>query len=442
MAWNEPGNGQDPWGGGNRGGGNNGGGPPDLDEIWRRIRSRFAGGGGGSGSSGGASGGPPPKLLLALIPVILVIWLITGFYVVQPGAKGVLLNFGEYEKTAGPGLHWHWPYPIAWVISVDTQKVRSAQTSGLLLTKDQNIVDVRVSMQYRVTEARDYLFNVRNPEQTVELALRSAVREIVSTSRMNQVIQEGVQPSDIQQAALENVDLKKNEQGLDEKEDALSLIEPALRAKIKAQKKQYPDIERRSRAMLPENITGILQAILHDYQIGIKVTAVNVQYAQPPEPVQPAFEAAIMAREEMARKKNLARAYARKVVARAKGKAAQKVLQARGYRESKIARAQGEVDRFLALLQAYSKAPDVTRTRLYLESLGNVLGDSNLILLGSDKGTPLMYMPLQKMLGLKASDQSASSGNAGDSDGSDPYTSLDHAQSGTQNPLRSRERGR
>lgn len=441
MAWNEPGKGQDPWGGGNRGG-NNGDGPPDLDEIWRRLRSRF-GGGGNSGSDGGASG-PPPKLLLALIPVVVVIWFITGFYVIQPGAKGVVLYFGEYETTVGSGLHWHWPYPIAWVVPVDTQKVRSAQTGGLLLTKDQNIVDVRVSMQYRVTEARNYLFHVRNPDRVVELALRSAVREIVSTSRMNQVIQEGVQASDIQQEALKHVDLMKDQSKPEKNQDALSHIKPALRARIKAQKKRYPEIEKRSRAMLPENISSILQSILSDYRIGITVTAVNVQYAQPPEPVQPAFEAAIMAREEMQRKKNLARAYARKVVARAKGKAAQMILKARAYRESKIARARGDTARFLALLEAYRKAPKVTRTRLYLESLGNVLDDSNLILLGSDKGAPLMYMPLQKMLGLKASDKKASDNGdkSGDTDNTETYTSLEHAQSGTDHPRRSRERGR
>lgn len=440
MAWNEPGKGQDPWGGG----GKNNGGPPDLDEVWRRFRSRF-GGGGNRGSGGGPEGGsdgPPPQLLLLIVPVVVVIWLLTGFYIVQPGEKGVVLQFGAYQSTSTPGLHWRLPYPITRVMKVDTQMVRSAQNSALLLTKDENIVDVRVAVQYRVTNAMDYLFNVRNPEQTVEQALRSAVREVVATSRMNQVIQEGVQVSDIQQDALKNVDLKKSKDE-PKKEDALSAIDPDLRARIKEQKKTYPDIERRSRAALPQNISKILQSMLKEYEVGITVTAVNVQYAQPPEPVQPAFEAAIMAREEEELKKNLARAYARKVVARAKGEAAQMLLKARGYREAKIARSQGETQRFTALLDEYQQAPQVTHKRLYLETMGQVLQDSNLILLGSEKGAPLMYMPLQEMLKQNTANKGNSStgGDASAVQGS-AESSLQHAQSGGDNPLRSRGRGR
>lgn len=436
MAWNEPGGkGQDP-----RGGGNNNGGPPDLDEIWRRLRNRF--GGSGGGSPRGGSGGAPTPLLYALIPIVLVVWLITGFYIVQPGEKGVLLRFGAYQKTATSGLHWHLPYPIANVTTVDTQKVRTAQFGGLLLTKDENIVDVRVAVQYRVTAPKKYLFNVRNPEQTVELALQSAVREVVATSLMSQVIQEGVSIADIKQEALESVDLKKTEKTVQE-EHALSDIKPELRAKIKAQKRTYPEIGERSRAALPENIKTILQAMLNEYQIGIKVMAVNVLYAQPPEPVQPAFEAAIMAREEKVKKKNMARAYARKIVTRAKGKAAQMILEARAYREAKISRAKGETQRFLALLEEYRQAPEVTRKRLYLETMGEVLEKTNLILMGNDNGAPLMYMPLQKIFGQNASDQKDSDANQGSKDIIAPDDfSLKHAQSDGSNSLRSRERSR
>lgn len=438
MAWNEPGGkGQDP-----RGGGNNNGGPPDLDEIWRRLRNRFGGSGNGNGRARGGSGGPPPALLYALIPIVLVVWLATGFYIVQPGEKGVLLRFGAYQKTAASGLHWHLPYPIANVIKVDTQKVRSAQYGGLLLTKDENIVDVRVSLQYRVTAPKKYLFNVRNPEQTVEQSLRSAVREVVATSRMNQVIQEGMAVSDVKQKALESVDLKKAKNQVKE-EDALKEIKPELRAKIKAQKETYPDLGKRSRPTLPENIRTIMQAMLNEYHIGMKVMAVNVEYSQPPESVQPAFEAAIMAREEKVKKKNLARAYARKVVARAKGKAAQKILEARGYREAKISRAHGQADRFLALLEEYRQAPEVTRKRLYLETMGEVLEKSNLVLMGNDKGAPLMYLPLQKMFSQNMSDQKGSGNDQDSKDviAPDDY-SLEHAQSDGSNSLRNRGRSR
>jgi len=391
MAWNEPGKGQDPWGNRNKGGGGNGGGPPDLDEIWRRIRRRF-GGGGGSGN-----GGPSPQALLLVIPVIAVIWLLTGFYVVQPGEKGVVLRFGAYHVTTNPGWHWRIPYPVDSVTKVDIEKVRSANNSEVMLTKDENLVDVRVAAQYRVSDAHNYLFNVRDPDQTVQQGLKSAVREIVGTSRMNQVIQEGVQVSDLSDEALENIDLKQRKAAEDEG-DVLSDIEADLVEKIEQEQRNYPQIENRSRARLPENITKILQAMLNEYESGVRVTAVNVQYSQPPEAVQGAFEEAIKAREEEERKKNLARAYARDVVARADGERAQILLRARGYKEEKISRATGEASRFSQLLAEYSQAPDVTRERLYLESMGEVLGNSNLIMLGNDKGSPLLYMPLQEML--------------------------------------------
>lgn len=441
MAWNEPGKGQDPWGGGNKGGGNNGGGPPDLDEIWRRLRKRFGGGGGSSGSSGGP-GGPPPQLLFALIPVILVIWLLTGFYIVQPGEKGVVLRFGDYEVTAGPGWHWHMPYPVASVIKVDTQKIRSAQNSAVMLTKDENIVDVRVAVQYRISNAEAYLFNVRDPDTTVKQGLSSAVREIVGTSRMNQVIQEGVQVSDLSQEALENVDLKESDKN-EESEDALSDLASGIRDRIESQQQAYPEIGTRSRAKLPENITKILQSMLTEYEAGMEITAINVQYSQPPEAVQGAFEEAIKAREEEERKKNIARAYARDVVGRAEGEAAQILLQARGYREEKIARASGEAERFTALLQEYQQAPEVTRKRLYLESLGKVLDDSNLIMLGNDKGSPLMYMPLQEMLKQNAAGKSSNSGGNGDGGSGDSGNEKARQQPtpSSGNPLRSRGRG-
>lgn len=406
MAWNEPGKGKDPWGGNN----NRGDGPPDLDEVWRRLRDRFGGRRGGGGPGGGGAGGPDPKLFLFAIPIIAVIWLLTGFYVVQPGEQGVVLRFGAYHVTNGPGWHWRVPYPVDNVIKVDIQKVRSASNSAVMLTRDENIVDVRVAVQYRVDDAHNYLFNLRNPDETVEQVLKSAVREIVGTSRMNQVIQEGVRVTELEDEALQNVDLKQSKEDKQE-QDPLSTIEDSLVEKIKAQQQDYPEIENRSRANLPENVRKIMQHALNDYKSGMVVTAVNVQYAQPPEPVQGAFEEAIKAREEEERKKNIARAYAREIVEQAQGEAAAIVLEAKGYRERKIARASGESERFSQLLAEYSQAPEITRKRLYLETMNEVLRQTGVVLFDQDKGSPLFYLPLQELTGGKASASSGKSGS-------------------------------
>lgn len=397
MAWNEPGKGKDPWGGGN--GKDNG--PPDLDEVWRRLRDRFGGGRGGGGGGPGGAEGPDPRLFLFAIPVIVAIWFLTGFYVVQPGEQGVVLRFGGYHVTTDPGWHWHVPYPVDKVIKVDIQQVRSASNDAVMLTRDENIVDVRVAVQYRVDNAHNYLFNLRNPDETVAQALKSAVREIVGTSRMNQVIQEGVSPQELEDRAMEGVDLK--EQPTQERDvDTMDSVREELVREIEAQQQAYPEITDRSRAMLPENIRRILQYTLDDYDSGMRITAVNVQYSQPPEPVQGAFEEAIKAREEEERKKNLARAYAREIVEQAQGQAAATVLDAQGYRQRKISRATGEGERFTQLLTEYRRAPEVTRKRLYLETMNEVLRRTGVVLFDQQEGSPLFYLPLQELTGGKA----------------------------------------
>jgi len=447
MAWNEPGKGQDPWGGGN-----NNGGPPDLDQIWRRLRARFSGnkgsnGSGGNGGAGGA-GGPSPMLFIALVPVALVIWLATGLYVVQPGEKGVVLRFGDYAKTSEPGWHWHLPYPVDRVYKVDTQRVRQAGNRAVMLTKDENIVEVEVAVQYRISDAMNYLFQLREPDATVEQVLRSAVREIVGTSRMNQVIQEGVQVEQLKDRGLENVDLKE-QSGQPAEKDALKDVDDTLRTEIKQMQQEYPEITDRSRAKLPANIRKIMQTTLSGYNAGVGIIAVNVQYSQPPEQVQSAFEEAIKAREEEERKKNLARAYARDIVARAQGEEAQILLDARGYKEQKIARARGEASRFTELLTQYENAPGVTRERLYLETMGDVLSASNLVLAEQGGNGPLMYLPIQDMLNKSRRNETAeNAANEGADSGDDINIPLSSgsggsSSSGSSNPsnnLRSRDR--
>lgn len=448
MAWNEPGKGQDPWGGGNR---NNGSGPPDLEQIWRKLRARFSGNNGGNANNdgGGGTGGPNPAILLFVVPIALVIWLATGLYVVQPGEKGVVLRFGNYIQTQAPGWHWRIPYPVDRVYKVDTQKVRRAGNRAVMLTKDENIVEVEVAVQYRISDAMNYLFQLREPDATVEQVLRSAVREIVGTSRMNQVIQEGVQVEELEDRALENVDLKEGS-GQPADKDALKDVDDTLVSEIKQKQQDYPEISDRSRAKLPENVTKIVQSTLTSYNAGIKVVAINVQYSQPPEQVQGAFEEAIKAREEEERKKNIARAYARDIVARAQGEKARILLDARGYREQKIARAKGDASRFTELRTQYEKAPEVTRERLYLEGMSEVLSSANLILAEQGKeGGPLMYLPLEKMLNdarrnkrveNAANNGAGSNGDSAESSTSDNAGADSSSSNRSSNNLRSRDR--
>ncbi|WP_423820996.1 protease modulator HflK [Salinisphaera sp. SPP-AMP-43] len=415
MAWNEPGKGKDkdPWGGGNRNNSGNSGGPPDLDQIWKRFRERFNKGGGGnnggSGGSGSGGNGFAPAILLALIPIALVIWLATGLYVVQPGEKGVVLRLGHYTHTSDPGWHWHLPYPISRVSKVDTQQVRRASNRAVMLTKDENIVDVEISVQYRISDAMNYLFQLQDPDQTVQQVLRSAVREIVGTSDMNQVIQEGVQVNQLDDTALSNVDLKEGS-GQPKKKNGLKDIDQKLVGQIKQKQNEYPQITDRSRAKLPTNVRRIMQFTLNKYDAGIEVLAVNVQYAQPPEPVQGAFQEAIKAREEEERAKNIARAYARDIVARAQGEKAQMLAEARGYKQRKINRAEGQAKRFSDLLTQYQKAPEVTRDRLYLETMSDVVSASHLVLNNSNTNS-MAYLPLEKLLEQKKSQKTQGSQN-------------------------------
>lgn len=408
MAWNEPGKGQDPWGGGR----NNGDGPPDLDQIWRRLRSRLSKGGGSGNGGGSSSGGSGfnPALLLWAIPVIAVIWLLTGFFVIQPGAQGVILRFGNYTQTVTSGWHWYWPSPVGRVISVDAQRVRSASTRGVILTRDESLAEVEVSLQYRVSKPMNYLFELTNPDLTVKQVLKSAVREVVNTSGLNQVIQEGVEPEELDDDALENVDLKKSKRAQAES-NALATISDELVPAIKEQKQAYPEIKSRSRALLPRNVTKIVQTTLNHYEAGVHIIAVNVSYAQPPEAVQSAFEEAIKAREAKERKKNIARAYARQILAQTTGQKARILAEAKAYKARKVQQAKGDTARFVHLAEEFTQAPEVTRRRLYLQTMGQVLGAASLVLAEKGKGGPVMYLPLPGATqGLKASPGKQSAG--------------------------------
>lgn len=336
MAWNEPGGDkQDPWGG--RGDQQ----PPDLDEVIRKIQARFGGllgGGGGSGRGGGAAAGGMGLILV----VALIVWALSGIYIVDEGRRGVVTTFGAYAKTTLPGPHWL-PRFIQDKIIVDVDSVRPAEIRASMLTQDENIVNLTLEVQYKIKDAGDYLFNVRSPDLTLKQATESAVREIIGKSAMDYIITEG-----------------------------------------------RSDIAMRTAALLQET--------LDQYQAGLQVMRVNLKDAQPPQEVQGAFEDAIRAREDEVRLKNEAEAYANDIIPRARGAAARQVEEANGYKESVIAKAEGDSSRFLQLLAEYEKAPAVTRERLYIEAMESVLSRTSKIMVDVEGGNSLMYLPLDKLI--------------------------------------------
>ncbi len=347
MAWNEPGgsnNGpkKDPWGGNDQG-------PPDLDEVIRKLQDRFAGffggkgGGKGNGSrpSGGGRGGGIGVGLIAVVG--LIIWAATGIYVVDPAERGVVLRFGQHVGTTLPGPHWHWPSPIERVELVDVDRVRTISRKAPMLTRDENIVNVELAVQYRVKVAEDFLFNVRDPESTLKDVTESAIRAVVGKTSMDTILTEG-------------------------------------------------------RAELVTKTGTLIQTILDDYQTGLVVTKVNLQDAQPPEEVQDAFADAIKAREDEQRLKNEAEAYSNKVVNNAKGVASRYIEEAEAYKAEQVAHAEGRAGRFEKQLTAYQVAPQITRDRLYLDAMESVLSKSSKVMLDAKGGNNLMYLPLDKLM--------------------------------------------
>lgn len=337
MAWNEPGPGRDPWNQGPK----RGDGPPDLDEILKRLKARFGGGrgtGGGSRTGGGLPGG-----LIGLVAVALaLLWVASGFYVVDEQERAVVLRFGQYVGTTEPGLRWRMPWPVEKEEIVNVTGVRATRDRATMLTQDENIVDLELTVQYRVSKVEDYVFNVSDPELTMRQATKSSVREMVGQSTMDFILTEGRQ-----------------------------------------------EIADRTKTLLQER--------MDEYKTGLFVTEVNLQQAQPPEPVQAAFADAIKAREDQQRLKNEAEAYANDRLPRARGAAARQIEEATGYRDQVVAKAQGDAARFSQLLAEYRKAPKVTRERMYLDTMSAVYGSTSKVLVDVDKGSPLLYLPLDQL---------------------------------------------
>lgn len=347
MAWNEPGGGRrDPWGGGSGGGKEQ---PPDLEEMLRRLRDSVASlfGGGqrrrGDGASAGGSSGGGFGGLLVLVVVLAVVWLlIDSFHVIDQRQRGVVLRFGEFSRILEPGLRLHFPRPIDRVYRVDVTQVRSMSDTVSMLTADENLIIIDFALQYDVKNARDFVFRVRAPEEALTQAAESAVRQIVGS-------------------------------------------------------KSLDDVLVGSRAEITLAASALTQELVDLYGTGINVRALNFQDVRVPDQVKDAFDDAIKAREDEQRFANEARAYASKEVPEARGRAARILEQAQGYRESVIARARGEAARFDLLVAEYKNAPDVTRRRIALDTLRQTLLRTPKVIMDSSSGS-LMYVPLDKLL--------------------------------------------
>ncbi|MDH4563342.1 MULTISPECIES: FtsH protease activity modulator HflK [unclassified Pseudomonas] len=388
MAWNEPGgnsNNQDPWGG-RRGGDRKG--PPDLDEAFRKLQDSLNGlfgsgkkRGGGGDDGGGRSGGF--GLLGIGLALLAVVWLYSAVYVVDEQEQAVVLRFGKYYETVGPGLNIYFP-PIDRKFQENVTRERAYSKQGQMLTEDENIVEVPLTVQYKISNLQDFVLNVDQPEVSLQHATESALRHVVGSTEMDQVLTEG-------------------------------------------------------RELMASEIKERLQRFLDTYRTGITVTQVNVQSAAAPREVQEAFDDVIRAREDEQRAKNQAEAYANAVVPEARGQAQRIIEDANGYRDEVIARAQGEADRFSKLLVEYHKAPEVTRQRLYLETMQDVLANTSKVLVsGKDGQSNLLYLPLDKMIDNRGSSQApvapaASAAASGSDLGSRVATDLQ------QRNLRSRE---
>lgn len=338
MAWNEPGKDKkrDPWEDGD---------PSDIEQALSQIKERFGRLFGGGGGAAGGAGGGFGLVALVVLALVLVLALFDSFQQVNESTRGVVLRFGKYQRTMGAGLNFKWPRPIEEVRIVEIARVQSFSAQRVrMLTSDENLLDVDFNVQYRVEDPQQWLFGMRGPEGTLAEAAESAVRQVVGAHSMDTILSE-------------------------------------------------------ERTAMAQDAKSDLQKLLANYHTGIVVTNVNFQNLRPPERVQAAFDDAIAAREDNQRFKNQAEAYSSKVLPEARGQAARIRTQAEGEKQAAIAKATGEANRFELLLGAYQKAPQVTRRRLFLETMQDVLANNPKLMIDvRSGGNSLMMLPLEKLL--------------------------------------------
>jgi membrane protease subunit HflK len=349
-------------------------GPPDLDQLWRdfnqRLNRLFRNKHGSGDMSGG---GYQPDMRGAgigfgvIVAVAIFLWLISGFFSVQEGQTGIVLTFGKYSYSTPPGFNWRWPYPFQSHEIVNVSQVRNVEigyrtnvrnkipSESLMLTEDENIVDIQFAVQYSLKDAASWLFNIRDSEDTVKQVAETAIRQVVGKSKMDFVLYEG-------------------------------------------------------RSAVASNVQQLMQKILDHYKSGVVVREVTMQAVQPPEQVQAAFDDAVKAGQDRERQKSEGQAYANDVIPRASGDAARLKQEAEAYRARVIANAEGDAARFKQVLAEYSKAPAVTRDRMYLDTMQQIFSNTTKILLDARNGSNLLYLPLDKIIAQTAASSDAASG--------------------------------
>ncbi|HSC08675.1 MAG TPA: FtsH protease activity modulator HflK [Steroidobacteraceae bacterium] len=349
MAWNEPGGNKNPW---DRRPGQ--GGPPDLDDIvrnWQRRLGAIFGGG-----QGPRAPGRPRWNWGAIGLLLLAVWAATGFYQVDSAERGVVTRFGRYVQTTNEGLRWHWPWPVESVQIVNVAKNDSIDDKTRMLTADENLVDINMAVQFLRADPLKFVFRVRDPEETLRDVSESAIREIIGQSKLDFVLGAG-------------------------------------------------------RQEITERTKQLIQRMLDVYQTGIQVISVNLTAVSVPDPVAPSQKDAIKAREDRDRFSQEAQAYSNDVVPKARGTAARQLQDAQAYRTRVVAESEGETARFAQLLDAYQRAPNVTRERLYIETVESVLSRTHKVLLDTKSGSNVIYLPLDKL--MEKSSQTGSDGTSG-----------------------------
>ncbi|MEZ5461568.1 FtsH protease activity modulator HflK [Dokdonella sp.] len=351
MAWNEPGGGKqrDPWKD------NSGGGKNDLDDAVNRMKETFGrlfGSGGGGGNDSGSGGGNRGNLLVAVLGLAIAWTLFDSFERIKANEAGVVLRFGEYSRTMPPGFNLKWPRPIETVAKVDATQIRAVSDTVRMLTRDENIVQVEFNVQYQVADPTLYLYSTRDPDETLKQAAESAVREVIGTSKLDAIMPD------------QRVELVEGDK---------PVVNPS--AELASQSKK------------------VVQQTLDRYNAGLRVTELNFQNVRPPQEVKDAFDDAISAREDRQRASNIADAYAKRVVPEARGEAARILAEAMGYKAERIAKSEGDAQRFNLIANEYRAAPDVTRKRLYIETVQQVVSSTPKVVDFTD-GKNLLQIPV------------------------------------------------
>ena len=342
--------------------------PPELDEVIKDFKNKFNStfGGKSSGNSGASKAAKGSFKYIFILAFI--VWMATGIYIIDPAERGVVLRFGAFQTSTTQGPHWHIPYPVESVYKVNVEQVRSAEigfrnaqnsysggvsSESLMLTRDENMVDVKLAVQYKIANAQDYLFNVSNPELTLSHVVQSIIRQVVGDNTMDFVLTTG-------------------------------------------------------RDQVAQEVKTASQALINDYGLGIQITAVTMQDAQPPVQLKAAFDDVVKAREDEQRYINEARAYANDIVPKARGASQRLLAEAEAYKSEVVSKSEGEAYRFSQILTEYTKAPGVTKERLYRETLEDVLSNTNKVIVDSNSNS-LMYLPIDQLINSNRVTRSGSS---------------------------------